>query len=97
MGPEARGGGTLGGYTGVSDSVDDGEVEAWWIATPNASEEGRHENLGRKHLEELSESTSSTIGGGGRGCNIFVPVLEGNGTKLAPTGDRFDQPSGQRR
>ena len=29
--------------------------------------------------------------GGGRGCNIFVPVLGGNGTKIAPTGDRFDQ------
>ena len=29
---------------------------------------------------------------GGRGCNIFVPVLVGNGTKIAPTGDIFDQP-----
>ena len=34
---------------------------------------------------------------GGRGCNIFVPVLGGNGTKIAPTGDRFDQPPGQMR
>ena len=34
---------------------------------------------------------------GGRGCNIFVPVLRGNGTKIAPTGDRFDQPPGQMR
>ena len=32
---------------------------------------------------------------GGRGCNIFVPVMGGNGTKIAPTGDRFDQPPGQ--
>ena len=32
-----------------------------------------------------------------RGCNIFVPVLGGNGTKIAPTGDIFDQPSGQMR
>ena len=39
--------------------------------------------------------TSSTIGGGGRGCNIFVPVLRGKGTKIAPTGDIFDQPPGQ--
>ena len=38
--------------------------------------------------------TSSTIGGG-RGCNKFVPVLVGNGTKIAPTGDIFDQPPGQ--
>ena len=36
-----------------------------------------------------SPPTSSTIGGG-RGCNIFVPVLRGKGTKIAPTGDRFD-------
>ena len=35
--------------------------------------------------------------GGGRGCNIFVPVLGGNGTKTAPTGDIFDQPPGQMR
>ena len=32
---------------------------------------------------------------GGRGCNIFVPVLGGNGTKIAPSGDMFDQPPGQ--
>ena len=40
--------------------------------------------------------TSSTIEGR-RGCNIFVPVLGGNGTKIAPTGDIFDQPPGQMR
>ena len=34
---------------------------------------------------------------GWRGSNIFVPVLRGNGTKMAPTGDRFDQPTGQMR
>ena len=34
---------------------------------------------------------------GGRGCNIFFPVLGGNGTKIAPTGDIFDQPPGQMR
>ena len=38
--------------------------------------------------------TSSTIGEG-RGCNKFVPVLVGNGTKIDPTGDIFDQPPGQ--
>ena len=32
--------------------------------------------------------------GGGRGCNNFVPVLGGNGTKIAPTGGIFDQPPG---
>ena len=34
---------------------------------------------------------------GGRGCNVFVPVLGGNGTKIVPTGDIFDQPPGQMR
>ena len=37
--------------------------------------------------------TRSTIEGG-RGCNNFAPVLRGNGTKIAPTGDIFDQPPG---
>ena len=32
--------------------------------------------------------------GGGWGCNKFVPVFGGSGTKMAPTGDIFDQPSG---
>ena len=27
---------------------------------------------------------------GGRGCTQFFPVLGGNGTKIAPTGDIFD-------
>ena len=34
---------------------------------------------------------------GGRGCNIFVPVLGENGTKIAPIGEIFDQPPGQMR
>ena len=37
--------------------------------------------------------TRSTIEGG-RGCNNFVPVLRGNGTKITPTRDIFDQPPG---
>ena len=32
--------------------------------------------------------------GGGRGCNNFVPVLGGDGTKIAPTGDIFNKPLG---
>ena len=39
----------------------------------------------------LNILTRSTIAGGGRGCNKFVPVLGGNGTKIATTGDIFDQ------
>ena len=30
--------------------------------------------------------------GGGGGCNIFVPVLGGNGTKIAPTEDILTNP-----
>ena len=32
-----------------------------------------------------------------RVCNKCVPVLGGNGTKIAPTGDIFNQPLGQMR
>ena len=32
---------------------------------------------------------------GGGGDVTFFPVLGGNGTKIAPTGDIFDQPAGQ--
>ena len=38
--------------------------------------------------------TRSTIERG-RGCNAFVPVLRGNGTKIAPTGDICVQPPGE--
>ena len=34
---------------------------------------------------------------GGRGCNKFVSFLGENGTKIAPTGDIFDQSPGQMR
>ena len=37
----------------------------------------------------------ATIGGGGRGCNKFVPVLRGDGTIIVPRGDLFDQPPGE--
>ena len=47
-------------------------------------------------LELSWHQTSSTIAGG-RGCNIFVPVLGGNSTKIAPAGDMLDQPPGQMR
>ena len=32
---------------------------------------------------------------GGGGCNKFVPVLGGDGTKTAPPGNLFDQPLGE--
>ena len=31
----------------------------------------------------------------GRGCRKFVPVLGGDGTKIVPPGDIFDQPPGE--
>ena len=33
--------------------------------------------------------------GGGGGCHKFVPFLGGDGTKIAPLGDLFDQPPGE--
>ena len=33
--------------------------------------------------------------GGGRGFHNFVPVLEGDGPKIAPPGDIFEQPPGE--
>ena len=32
---------------------------------------------------------------GGRGCNKLVPVLRGDGTKIASPGDLFDQLPGE--
>ena len=49
--------------------------------------------LGCRPQVVLTHSTN----GRGRGCNKFVPVLGGNGTKIVPTGDIFDQASGQMR
>ena len=34
------------------------------------------------------------LGGGGRGCNKFVPVLGGDGTKTTAIGDIFGQSPG---
>ena len=31
---------------------------------------------------------------GGRGCRKLVPVLKGDGTKISPPEDIFDQPLG---
>ena len=33
--------------------------------------------------------------GGGRGFHNFVSVLEGDGPKIAPPGDIFEQPPGE--
>ena len=48
---------------------------------------------GRVPADCITPLTRSTIEGG-RGCNNFVPVVRGNGTKIAPTGDIFDPPPG---
>ena len=48
-------------------------------------------------LEESALSTGESFNdwGGGGGCHNFVPVLKGNGPKIALPGDIFDQPSGK--
>ena len=43
------------------------------------------------HAVLVTRSTIET----GRGCNKLVPVLRGNGTKIAPTGDICVQPPGE--
>ena len=45
---------------------------------------------------ELLKTQVQRLRGGG-GCNIFVRVVGGNGTKIAPPGDIIDQPPGQMR
>ena len=52
-------------------------------------------NIWKGHLSFTfaPDMIRSTIEGG-RGCNKCVPVLRGNGTKIAPTGYIFDQPPG---
>ena len=64
----------------------DDMVCSWWLAV----EQGLRQECVLTLLV-LNILTRSTIGGGGRGCNKFVPVLGGNGTKIATTGDIFDQ------
>ena len=51
--------------------------------------------VGNQYAE--CENDSFNDWGGGQGCNKFVPDLGGNGTKIAPAGDIFDQPRGQMR
>ena len=46
------------------------------------------------YLQLIDDMTRSTIGEG-RGCNNFAPVLGGDGTKIAPTGEKIDQPPGR--
>ena len=50
----------------------------------------------RNSLAKTGEGPVQRLGAG-RGCDKFVPVLGGNGPKIGPTGDIFDQPLGQMR
>ena len=56
-----------------------------------------HPLCGHEGSPYLSPVSDKFNDWGGRGCNIFIPVLEGNGTKIAPTVEIFDQPPGQMR
>ena len=46
-------------------------------------------------LEQLMKIMEAFDDWRGRGCSKFVSVLGGDGTKIAPLGDLFDQPSGE--
>ena len=50
-----------------------------------------------KPMTIVCSREESFNGWGGRGCRKFVPVLGGDGTKTAPPGDKFEQPSGKMR
>ena len=50
----------------------------------------------RTHHHHIPSWPVQRLGGGG-GCNKYVPLLGGNGTKIVPSGDIFDQPPGQMR
>ena len=46
---------------------------------------------------EAAAAAESSNDWGDRECRKFVPVLGEDGTKIAPPGDIFDQPSGEMR
>ena len=48
----------------------------------------------RVSTRSLHHGPVQRLGGGGRGCNNSIPVLGGNGMKITPTEDIFDQPPG---
>ena len=56
----------------------------------------RHSCL-RRRKGFINSNDPFNAWGGGRGCNKSIPVLGGNGTKIAPTEDIFDHPPGQMR
>ena len=43
-------------------------------------------------VENVTSDYSCSTIARGRGCNKFVPVLGEDGTRIAPSGDLFDQP-----
>ena len=59
--------------------------------------ERRGRGGGRRRRVGVCEGARETFNdwGGGRGCHKFVPVSGGDGTKIAPPGDLFDQPPGK--
>ena len=61
-----------------------------------------HQNDWDVHLPHVEYAYNNSVSDpfndwGGRGYYILFPVLGGNTTKIAPTGDIFDQPLGQMR
>ena len=66
-----------------------------WCARPGVeadmNEAWQHREKARRHLR-AEESFNDW---GGWGCNKFVPVLGGDGTKIFPPRECFDQPPGE--
>ena len=85
-------------YRGLASHCAFGKLRVGWCNEKYVEQDCGEYNLHSYilvHTFRFPLLTSSTIEG--RGCNIFVPVLGGNGTKISPTGDISDQPPDQMR
>ena len=61
----------------------------------DAMEPALRARLGSVTLHDAETSLEPFNDWGGRGCHNLVPVLEGDGMKIASPGDVFDQPPGE--
>ena len=86
--------GSFGGGESISPSNSSNSSSS---SSSNSIDSERAVNSNAAQLPKELPKGQSNDWGAGRDCNIFVPVLRGNDTKIAPIGDIFDQPPGQMR
>ena len=86
--------GEVGDYDGdASDSSPEEKQSKAPLQETAPTAEDREITLCEERL--LTLLSRSTIRGRGRGCNKCVPVLGGDGTKIARPGGLFDQSPGE--